>query len=630
MRLSTLCLPSIVACSLLIGCESSLVESDVTPVEQPTAELIKSKPVVYQMFTRLYGNQNSTNTPWGTIEQNGVGKFNDINSAALTSIKELGVTHVWYTGVLHHGVIRDYTAFGIANDDPDVVKGRAGSPYAIKDYYSVNPDLALDPGQRLQEFESLIERTHQHGMKVLIDIVPNHVARNYASLSKPDGVEDLGQRDNTAVEYARSNDFYYVVGQDFQVPDLSQSGERPLGGESHPLSDDKFVESPAKWTGNGSRAAQPDMHDWYETVKINYGIRPDGTKDFPLLPAAMSTASIEQHYAFWQGKTLPPSWLKMRDISYYWLDKGVDGFRFDMAEMVPVEFWSFLNSQIKHKNPDATLIAEVYNPSLYRDYIHLGRMDYLYDKVGFYDALKLVMQGKGQLNGVFAAHEEVIDVEANMLHFLENHDEQRIAAPEFAGDSNKGKPAMTLSTLIGTAPTLVYFGQELGEDGSETGGFGKPSRTSIFDYVGVPTMIRFNNGGKFDGGQSLKEELKLHDFYQRLLKLSRLEAVREGRYQSIYQSNVALDATYPKEVASFVRWTDNQQLIVVANFSTTTKTVKLEIPESITKIWKVNGDISFSEQLTQDKEVVFSYDAGRLQATIHLDGLESRVLSWNR
>ena len=66
----------------------------------------------------------------------------------------------------------DYRAFGIERDDPDVVKGRAGSPYAIKDYYDIDPDLAVDVNHRMAEFESLVDRTHQHGMKVIIDFVP--------------------------------------------------------------------------------------------------------------------------------------------------------------------------------------------------------------------------------------------------------------------------------------------------------------------------------------------------------------------------------------------------------------------------------------------------------------------------
>ncbi|MEM7283667.1 MAG: TIM-barrel domain-containing protein, partial [Pseudomonadota bacterium] len=335
------------------------------------------KPVVYQVFTRLFGNQVSTNKSWGTAEENGVGKFNDFTDAALQGIKELGVSHIWYTGVPHHAVIRDYSAYGIAQDDPDVVKGRAGSPYAVKDYYDVNPDLSVDPNNRVAEFRSLIERTHKHGMKVIIDIVPNHIARNYESTAAPKGVEDFGASDDTNVEWARDNNFYYVVGEDFVVPE-SPSDYSPLGGDAHPLSDGKFLESPAKWTGNGARSAQPRFDDWYETVKVNYGVRPDGSYAFDRLPDEARQWTLQEHADFWQDKDVPDSWNKFRDIVLYWIDMGVDGFRYDMAELVPVEFWSFLNSSIKQRNQESFLLAEVYNPTLYRDYIQLGRMDFLY------------------------------------------------------------------------------------------------------------------------------------------------------------------------------------------------------------------------------------------------------------
>ncbi|HSN51070.1 MAG TPA: alpha-amylase family glycosyl hydrolase, partial [Woeseiaceae bacterium] len=334
----------------------------------PEEDVRMGKPVVYQVFTRLFGNKVATNEPWGTIEENGVGKFNDFTDAALEGIRELGVTHIWYTGVPHHAVIRDYTEYGIGLDDPDVVKGRAGSPYAVKDYYNVNPDLAVDPARRLEEFEALIARTHAHGMKVIIDIVPNHVARGYESLSRPGGVEDFGADDDTSVEWARDNNFYYVVGEDFAVPE-SPDGYAPLGGDPHPLADGRFTESPAKWTGNGARTAQPGFDDWFETVKVNYGVRPDGSRAFDALPEEARGWSIAEHAAFWRGRDVPDSWTKFRDIVLYWTAKGVDGFRYDMAEMVPVEFWSYLNSSIKAVNPDAFLLAEVYNPSLYRDYI---------------------------------------------------------------------------------------------------------------------------------------------------------------------------------------------------------------------------------------------------------------------
>lgn len=569
----------------------------------------QGKPVVYQIFTRLYGNKNSTNKPWGTLEENGVGKFNDIDEAALESIKKLGVSHVWYTGVPHHAVIRDYTQFGITNDDPDVVKGRAGSPYAVKDYYSVNPDLAIDPANRLQEFEALIARTHAQDMKVIIDIVPNHVARAYHSLSKPAGVDDFGARDNTQVEYARDNNFYYVVGENFKVP-AAQNNYRPLGGESHPLSDGLFDEKPAKWTGNGSRLAQPKFDDWYETVKINYGVRPDGTKDFPELPADYAQKTAQEHYQFWQGKSVPDSWVKFRQIAEYWLGKGVDGFRFDMAEMVPVEFWSYLNSSIKHKNPDAFLLAEVYNPAEYRNYIRLGKMDYLYDKVEMYDSLKAIMQGRAGTGEIAKVQAGMSDIEEHMLHFLENHDEQRIASPEFAGSAEKAKPAMVVSALISRSPTMLYFGQEVGEAGALNSGFGSASRTTIFDYAGVPAHQRFMNGGKFDAGQSTADEKSLLAFYRELLSLSASESGFNGEYRELHSANSNTPG-YDEKVFAFARWNAEQKWLVVSNFSSAeAREFNLQLPEKVISQWQLTGSSYWLESRLGEK-------AKKLQLTVH-------------
>lgn len=593
---------------------------------KPQAEQPAGKVVLYQMFTRLFGNTNSTNQPWGTIEQNGVGKFNDINEAALKGIKELGASYVWYTGILHHAVIRDYSAYGISLDDPDVVKGRAGSPYAVKDYYSVNPDLAVDPAKRLEEFQALINRTHAQGLKVIIDIVPNHVARHYQSLHKPEGLEDFGANDDTSVEYKRDNNFYYVVGQPFQVP-VAQNGYQPLGGEAHPLSDGKFDENPAKWTGNGSRLAQPDFNDWYETVKVNYGVKPDGSYDFDTLPADYADKSVQEHAAFWQGKDVPNSWLKFRDIAFYWLDKGVDGFRFDMAEMVPVEFWSFLNSSIKTKNPKAFLLAEVYNPKLYRDYIRLGKMDYLYDKVEMYDSLKLVMQGKGSTDAIASVQQGMADIEHHMLHFLENHDEQRIAAPEFAGDANKAKPAMVVSALISSSPTMLYFGQEVGEAGALDSGFGDPSRTTIFDYAGVPAHQNWLNDGKFDGGKLTAEQKQLREFYATLMTLSATEAVFNGAYQELHSINKSTTG-YSDSTYAFTRFDDKTKVIVASNFSTTATSFALKLPADLLQQWKLSsGDIELKDMLSERKATLkVAGDAATVQ--IDLAALESVVLKF--
>ena len=520
------------------------------------------KYVVYQVFTRLFGNTQSQNLPWGSIEKNGVGKFSDFTHQALSAIKELGVTHIWYTGVPHHAVINDYRKFGISNDHPAIVKGRAGSPYAVKDYYSVSPDLADDPARRQEEFDALIKRTHQHDLKVIIDIVPNHVARKYKGLNNPPGVSDLGDNDNTNVEYTRHNNFYYIPRQAFEVPDIPE----PFQTVIQEIHTSPFHEYPAKWTGNGSRKAKPDFNDWYETAKVNYGVRPDGSKDFPELPTEYASMDYRQHYAFWKNKEVPDSWIKFWQIALYWLNKGVDGFRFDMAEMVPVEFWSFMNSSIKMKNPDAFLLAEVYQPHLYRDYIQLGKMDYLYDKVDLYDQLKAIMQHRATTSSIVRIQERMADIELHMLHFLENHDEQRIASPEFVGNPELARPAMLLNATLGCGPTLIYFGQEVGEAGAENAGFGQPSRTSIFDYIGVPAHQRWMNEGKFDGGKLTVQERSLRVFYQSVLNFSLSNDALTGSYHDLYTVNQTHMGDGRKHCFLFARKSDTQLVIIAVNF----------------------------------------------------------------
>lgn len=593
-----------------------------------TAQTAPPKPgkaVVYQVFTRLFGNTDTTNKPWGTIEENGVGKFNDFTDTALSEIKKLGVTHIWYTGVPHHAVVRDYTAYGISNDDPDVVKGRAGSPYAVKDYYSVDPDLAVDVARRNEEFDALIARTHKAGLKLLIDIVPNHIARRYEGKNNPPGVRDFGADDDTTVEYRRDNDFYYIPGKPFEVP--VSDGYRPLGGEKHPLGDGKFDENPAKWTGNGSRMARPDVNDWYETVKVNYGVRPDGTKDFPTLPAGFDQKDYKAHFDFWKDKDVPSSWKKFRSIALYWIGKGVDGFRYDMAEMVPYEFWSYLNSAIKMRNPDAFLLAEVYNPAEYRNYLHLGKMDYLYDKVEFYDTLKDVIRGKALPDQLSTIQERHADIEHHLLHFLDNHDEQRLASADFAGTSEKGKPLMVVSTAISTSPTMVYFGQEVGEPGKETGGFGQPTRTSIFDYVGVPHHQRWMNGGKFDGGQLSDNEKKLREFYKRLLNFSINSPALMGEFREIQTFNREHTADYDPGLYAFVRWSKEEKLIVIANFSwRTTSRIDLQIPAAIVAQWGMKDGIHKLEDVLSDRKAKLIVKKGVGHIELEIRPSESLIL----
>ncbi len=610
---------------LFVSCQKkankNLLTKPFIPIEN------QKKQVVYQVFTRLFGNTNPSNKPWGTIEENGVGKFNDFTDIALKEIKDLGITHIWYTGVPHHDVIRNYTKYGISNDDPDVVKGRAGSPYAVKDYYNVNPDLAVNVENRLEEFQELIERSHNAGLKVIIDIVPNHIARNYKSISKPNGIKDFGEDDDTSVTYHVNNNFYYNPNQSFQVPKW-ENNYSPLGDEKHPLEDDFFDENPAKWTGNGSRLSQPKVNDWYETVKINYGISPEGKKDFEELPRGFENEDYKIHFEFWKDKTVPNSWIKFRDIVGYWLDMGIDGFRYDMAEMVPVEFWSYMNSSIKTKNPVAFLMAEVYNPSLYRDYIKKGKMDYLYDKVQLYDTIKHVMQDHGKTDNVPTILKNLVDIEHHMLHFLENHDEQRLASPDFAGNAEIGKPAMVVSATSTTAPTMIYFGQEVGEDGSENPGFGNSTRTSIFDYVGVPAHQRWMNNKKFDGGQLTASEKQLRDFYKRLLNFTINSNALMGKYEDIHLYNRDNTQNYTDKILSFVRWSEEEKLIIISNFDANNAyQFELKIPQKIIEFWKLDdGNYKVQDQLYNHFTSTLKTENGMGTIKIKLGILESFIL----
>jgi len=608
---------------LLSACKTQELKMS-TAKEETAAE---KKVVVYQVFTRLFGNKNKTNKPWGTIEENGVGKFNDFTDKALHEIKDLGVTYIWYTGVPHHALVRDYTAYGISNDDPEVVKGRAGSPYAVKDYYNVNPDLSENPAKRLEEFEALVKRTHNAGLKVIIDIVPNHIARKYEGKSNPAGVKDFGADDDVNVEYKRDNNFYYIPKEHFEIPD----GDIPLNGEKHPLIDGKFDENPAKWTGNGSRKIKPDQNDWYETVKVNYGVRPDGTKDFPELPAGFDQKSYKEHFAFWQDKDVPDSWKKFRDIALYWTAKGVDGFRYDMAEMVPYEFWSYMNSSIKMENPNSFLLAEVYNPNEYRNYIRLGKMDYLYDKVETYDKLKDVIRGKSSPDELTEIQNRMSDIEHHMLHFLDNHDEQRLASPDFAGTPERGKPLMVVSATISTSPTMIYFGQEVGEAGNEDAGFGKPSRTSIFDYIGVPNHQRWMNDGKFDGGQLSDSEKNLRDFYKRLLNFTINSSALMGSFEEIQFANRQNNEGYDALLYSYVRWSEKQKLVVITNFSSEKESeFDLKIPSSVISKWNLkDGSYVLVDKLYSESKTYLTVKNGEGSARVKIKPSESFIYEVN-
>ena len=394
------------------------------------------KLIIYQVFTRLFGNNNNHCINNGSITENGCGKMADFTAKALGEIKKLGATHIWYTGIIEHATQTDYRRYNIRPDHPAIVKGKAGSPYAIKDYYDVDPDLAKDVPERMREFENLVQRTHRSGLKVIIDFVPNHVARQYHSDMQPDGTSQLGANDDTDYAFSPYNNFYYI-------PQSELHGQFDMKGAAA----EPYKEFPAKATGNNRFDAYPNINDWYETVKLNYGVdyQNGGTCHF---------------------NPIPDTWNKMLDILMFWAEKHIDGFRCDMAEMVPVEFWEWAIPQVKAKYPALLFIAEVYNPKEYGNYLFRGKFDYLYDKVGLYDTLRAIVCGNESATAITRAWQSLGGIEKRMLNFLENHDEQRIASDFFASNPRKAIPALIVSACMNVNPMMIYFGQEFGELGN--------------------------------------------------------------------------------------------------------------------------------------------------------------------
>ena len=500
--------------------------------------MASSKIIIYQIFTRLYGNRNTTRKENGTIAENGCGKMNDFTPTTLKKIREMGVSHIWYTGVIRHATQTDYSAYGIPKNHPAVVKGKAGSPYAIADYYDIDPDIAVDVNKRMKEFEALVERTHKAGMKVIIDFVPNHVARQYHSICKPEGIKDLGECDDPLQGFSPQNNFYYCPGQRFS-PYLDL-----YHGEVEP-----YHEEPAKATGNDCFHNAPSMNDWYETVKLNYGL------DY--------FVGRVGHF-----KPIPDTWGKMTDILLFWAKKGVDGFRCDMAEMVPAEFWQWATDKVKFAYPDIVFIGEVYNPMEYRHYLSAG-FDYLYDKVGMYDTIREVICGQQSTRAITSAWQQTDDIRDHMLYFLENHDEQRIASSFFASDARKGVPGLVVSALLQQNPLMIYAGQEYGERGMDKEGFsGIDGRTTIFDYWSVDTLVRAANR------KLTKDETALKDIYNKVINIARSEkAVCEGTCFDLMYVN----GQYQRQYA-FLRKAGSEVLLVVVNFDDLPTTMDVTIP----------------------------------------------------
>ena len=511
------------------------------------------------MLPRLWGNDNTSPVPSGTLAENGTGKFSDIDDKTLEYLKWLGCSHVWYTGIIRHST--QETEQGCLPSHPQFVKGKAGSPYAICDYFDVNAYLADNPDRRMAEFDALVKRTHEHGLKVIIDFVPNHVARDYGRNGLVEGHSVLGREDDRNIHWSPDNDFFYYPGQDLKLPVQCPEDLEP------------YMEIPAMATGNNCYNASPGINDWYETVKINY---------------------CDFHTRTWD---------KMYDIIEFWASKGVDGFRCDMVELVPPQFFKWLIAKIKEQYPELVFIAEVYKKDLYGEYIRNVGFDYLYDKSGLYDTLRSIVEKNADddgmpveqwqsATGITSNWQYLGDLQPYMLNFLENHDEQRFASDFFGRRGEDQIPSLAVSLLFNTAPFMVYFGEEVCERGMDKEGFsGRDGRTTIFDWWSIPSVQRLrkvistgayktlDKGRLIEAGMEEDEAGLFCKFAEMLRLASSDHAIISGTTYDLNYCNASSDGFNKDRHFAFLRDYNEHTLMIVSNFSDTTAKMKISIPE---------------------------------------------------
>ncbi|HEX3655605.1 MAG TPA: alpha-amylase family glycosyl hydrolase [Pirellulales bacterium] len=522
-----------------------------------------SKVVIYQLVVRYFGNVNVTNQVNGTLAQNGCGRFADVSTAALAELKAFGITHVWLTGCLRQATLTDYSAIGMPADDPDVTKGIAGSLYAVRDYFDVCPDLAVDAGQRMAEFKALVDRIHTAGMRVLLDLVPNHVARGYNSVVKPQ--LNFGLGDDQSTFFARDNHFFYLVGQSLRLthdPHWAPPGV-VFDGRFPP--EDGSPAHTAKATGSNSTSASPSAGDWYETVKLNYGF------DF--------TTFIGDYSPH------PRTWQLMDQILAYWQNQGVDGFRCDMAYYVPLDAWTYLLRKARTRNPASLFLAESYPngggpiPVSNLDDLISAGFDAFYHSDA-YNALKSIYQQIGSQDNYDGTITHLSPAQrAGRLAYLENHDERRIASPlvRNMGPGSSGFDSAAagyqlapLQFLFGNGPVLVFNGQEVGEPGAGVEGFNQDTgRTTTFDYWSMPEFVKWVNGHAYDGGLLAADQQALRHFYADLLALCQDSAVVASGYWGLkYFNRSSQFSDCPDDLYTFARFASGsgRLLLIAANF----------------------------------------------------------------
>jgi glycosidase len=563
------------------------------PHKSPTYELPPAadapRPVIYQLVVRLFGNTSGTNAWNGDLATNGVGKFEDVSAAAIAGLAELGVTHVWLTGVPQQATHTDWSQFGQPPDDPDVLKGLAGSFYAVRDWFDVCPDYAVDPAERMAELQALVGRLHGAGMKVLLDFVPNHVARTYRSDVRPE--LDFGAGDDTGVFFDPQNNFFYLVdppGQALALPEPAH-WPRPAGADGTLETEDNDGDPPGdvpRATGNNVTSPSPSEFDWYETVKLNWGF------DF-----AGGTAAFDP---------VPDTWLVMDEVLAFWQAAGVDGFRCDFAHYVPIAAWSYLIERARERDLQVFFAAEAYAapdaaPGFSFGALIQAGFDAVYDDRS-YDIVK----------GVTCCGRWASDLDAalpgdflfpRLLRYAENHDERRIASPVVPGDNpddsgfgsfEAGKPAAGLLFLLGAGPLLIFNGQEVGEEGAGAEGFGgDDGRTTIFDYWTMPRLAEWSNGHLYDGGGLSAERRELREWYGALVELAQREGFATGNFYGLQSANRGDGAyTSGQWLYSFLRYDPitGAAWLVVANLGGESRSPAVRIPDEALQFSGLAGD----------------------------------------
>ena len=412
----------------------------------------------------------------------------------------------------------------------------------------------------MTEFEQLIKRTHDNGLKLILDFVPNHVSRDYGKVNPVPGHPVLGSDDDKTVHWKSENDFFYYTSQALTLPTPCPKGMKP------------YHEMPAMATGNNCYTPEPGINDWYETVKINFG---------------------DQHTATWD---------KMADIIDFWASKGVDGFRCDMVELVPPQFFTWLIRKTKEKYPSLIFIAEVYKKELYRKYIKEVGFDYLYDKSGLYDTLRTVVEKNVNDNGmpvelwqsatgITRNWQFLSDLQPYMLNFLENHDEQRYTSDFFGKDNSNAFAPLFVSLYLNTAPFMIYFGEEVGEKGMDEEGFsGKDGRTTIFDWWSIGSVRRLRKvirNGEYESmspskltkaGMKPEEAAFFCRFAQAVRFAASDEAIRRGTTYDLCYCNYSSDGFNKDKHFVFLRDFEEHTLLIAANFSQSECRMNITIP----------------------------------------------------